>query len=150
MGRLCGSASTSTGVVIPPVSSSSVTEVLLRLLSATCAIVIALLVLALALDCHVGATAASSQAINHAYIGPGAGFAFLGSFLTILLSLLASLLSILMWPFRMLYLAVTRQGRFSKARVKKVIILGLDGLDPKLMDFEFRHGAPMDMRLRFV
>lgn len=53
MGRLCGSASTSTGVVIPPVSSSSVTEVLLRLLSATCAIVIALSV-----SSHAGAAPA--------------------------------------------------------------------------------------------
>ena len=34
------------------------------------------------------------------YIGPGAGFAFLGSFLTIALSLLASLVSLLLWPFR--------------------------------------------------
>ncbi len=37
-----------------------------------------------------------------AYVGPGAGFAFLGSFLTLLLSLAASLASLLLWPFRML------------------------------------------------
>ena len=36
-----------------------------------------------------------------AYIGPGAGFAFLGSFLTLLGGLLLGLLSVLMWPFRM-------------------------------------------------
>src|SRR5580658_4084580 len=62
-----------------------------------------------------------------AYIGPGAGFAFLGSFLTLLLSLLASLASLLLWPFRML-LRVLRRGSRT-AHGKKVIFLGLDGLD---------------------
>jgi predicted AlkP superfamily phosphohydrolase/phosphomutase len=69
-----------------------------------------------------------------AYIGPGAGFAFLGSFLTIVISLLASLLSLLLWPFRLLWLAVRRRGRFGKAQVRKVIFLGLDGLDPNLTE----------------
>ncbi len=65
-----------------------------------------------------------------AYIGPGAGFAFLGSFLTLLLSLLASLASLLLWPFRML-LGMVRRGRgLRTAQVKRVIFLGLDGLDP--------------------
>ena len=69
-----------------------------------------------------------------AYIGPGAGFAFIGSFLTIVLSLFASLISLCIWPFRMLWLAIRRQGRFSNAKVRKIIILGLDGLDPKLTE----------------
>lgn len=69
-----------------------------------------------------------------AYIGPGAGFAFIGSFLTVALSLLASLVSLLIWPFRMLWLAMRRRGRFGKARAKKVIFLGLDGLDPNLAE----------------
>jgi predicted AlkP superfamily phosphohydrolase/phosphomutase len=69
-----------------------------------------------------------------AYIGPGAGFAFLGSFLAIVLSLLASFVSLCLWPFRMLWQALRRRGRFGKARAKKVIILGLDGLEPKLTE----------------
>jgi predicted AlkP superfamily phosphohydrolase/phosphomutase len=69
-----------------------------------------------------------------AYIGPGAGFAFLGSFLAIVLSLLASLVSLCIWPFRMLWLALRRRGRFGKVSVNKVIILGLDGLEPKLTE----------------
>jgi predicted AlkP superfamily phosphohydrolase/phosphomutase len=69
-----------------------------------------------------------------AYIGPGAGFAFLGSFLTIVLSLLASFVSFLIWPFRMLWLLARRRRGFGKARVKKVIFLGLDGLDPALTE----------------
>src|SRR5436305_9887619 len=69
-----------------------------------------------------------------AYIGPGAGFAFLGSFLTIVLSLLASFVSFLLWPFRMLLSLIRRRHGFGKARVKKVIFLGLDGLDPNLTE----------------
>ncbi len=69
-----------------------------------------------------------------AYIGPGAGFAFLGSFLAIAVSLLASLTSLLVWPFRMVWLAVRRRGRFGKAQVKTAIFLGLDGLDPNLAE----------------
>jgi predicted AlkP superfamily phosphohydrolase/phosphomutase len=61
-----------------------------------------------------------------AYIGPGAGFAFLGSFLTLLVSVLAGIASLLIWPFRWLRsLAIRRRGS-----AKKVIFLGFDGLDP--------------------
>ncbi len=69
-----------------------------------------------------------------AYIGPGAGFAFLGSFLALLGSLFLSVISMLAWPFRMLWrLAARRQG-FRRARVDKLVFLGLDGLDPNLTE----------------
>src|ERR1700689_20127 len=69
-----------------------------------------------------------------AYIGPGAGFAFLGSFLTLITSLVLSVLSLLVWPFRMAWLLVTRRRGFRKARGKKLIFLGLDGFDPALAE----------------
>jgi predicted AlkP superfamily phosphohydrolase/phosphomutase len=65
------------------------------------------------------------------YIGPGAGFAFLGSFLTMFLGLLASVGSLLIWPFRMAWMAMRRKR---KAQVKRLIFLGLDGLDPRLTE----------------
>jgi hypothetical protein len=68
-----------------------------------------------------------------AYIGPGAGFAFLGSLLTLLLSLIASLVSLLFWPFRMLW-AVAGKGRAPAGGVRKLIFLGLDGFDPELTE----------------
>jgi predicted AlkP superfamily phosphohydrolase/phosphomutase len=69
-----------------------------------------------------------------AYVGPGAGFAFLGSFLTLVLSVLASITSLLLWPFRMIRAAMrTKRGRRA-ARFKKVIFLGLDGFDPELSE----------------
>jgi len=65
-----------------------------------------------------------------AYIGPGAGFAFLGSFLTILLSVLAGLASLLIWPFRMVWLMLRRK----RGAVRKLVFLGFDGLDPKITE----------------
>ena len=84
-----------------------------------------------------------------AYIGPGAGFAFLGSFLTIVLALAASVVSFLIWPFRIAWLALRRRGRFGTAQFKKVIFLGLDGLDPGLAERWMQEGKlPNLSRLR--
>lgn len=68
-----------------------------------------------------------------AYIGPGAGFAFLGSFLTLVLSVFATIASLLLWPFRMIR-TLLRRRRGAPARVKRLIFLGLDGLDPELTE----------------
>jgi len=66
-----------------------------------------------------------------AYIGPGAGFAFLGSFLSLALAVLAGIASAIVWPFRMAWSLVAgrRRTRFGKA-----IFLGLDGLDPAITE----------------
>jgi predicted AlkP superfamily phosphohydrolase/phosphomutase len=69
-----------------------------------------------------------------AYIGPGAGFAFLGSFLTLLGGVLLGLASLLMWPFRMAVRAVKGQQGYKHAKIQKLIFLGLDGLDPGLAE----------------
>jgi predicted AlkP superfamily phosphohydrolase/phosphomutase len=69
-----------------------------------------------------------------AYIGPGAGFAFLGSFLTLAASFFLSLVSLLSWPFRMAWRLLRRRKGFRNARVRKIIFLGLDGLDPRLTE----------------
>ena len=69
-----------------------------------------------------------------AYIGPGAGFAFLGSFATLLGGLFLGLASILLWPFRMVKAALTGGQGYKKAKVRKLIFLGLDGLDPTLTE----------------
>ena len=67
-----------------------------------------------------------------AYIGPGAGFAFLGSFLSLLIAFILGAASLLIWPFRVAWRALTRRKGLKKARVRKIIFLGLDGLDPDL------------------
>ena len=68
----------------------------------------------------------------NAYIGPGAGFAILGSFMVFFFAILAAFLAVLVFPARSVarLIAVRRQG--NKPFVKRVIVLGLDGLDPEL------------------
>jgi len=72
--------------------------------------------------------------VSVAYIGPGAGFAFLGSFLTLVAGFFLSVFSLLLWPFRMVWRLVRRRKGYRKAHVKKAIFLGLDGLDPRLTE----------------
>lgn len=69
-----------------------------------------------------------------AYIGPGAGFALLGSFLSVIAGFFVSLFSLLSWPVRAAWRFLRQQRGLRSARVKKVIFLGLDGLDPTLTE----------------
>jgi hypothetical protein len=89
---------------------------------------------ALALAALVTCQTHPHRDLQLAYIGPGAGFAFLGSFLTLVTSLVLSVVSLLVWPFRMAWLLVSRRQGFRKARIKKLIFLGLDGFDPGLAE----------------
>ena len=65
-----------------------------------------------------------------AYIGPGAGFAFTGSFVTLAISFLAAAASVLIWPFRMAWIWLRRP----RGKVRKLIFLGFDGLDPGITE----------------
>jgi predicted AlkP superfamily phosphohydrolase/phosphomutase len=67
-----------------------------------------------------------------AYIGPGAGFALGGSFLFALAGFLLALLAVLIWPLRLVVRTIRGHGRRRRARARRVIVLGLDGLDPGL------------------
>ena len=68
----------------------------------------------------------------HAYIGPGAGFAVMGSFLAIFGAMLSAILALFSWPIRYIVRAIRGRKAFARSRVKKFVILGLDGLDPVL------------------
>ena len=81
-----------------------------------------------------------------AYIGPGAGFAFLGSFLTLLGGVLLGLASLLLWPFRMAVRAVKGQQGYKHAKIQKLIFLGLDGLDPALAERYMSEGKLPNLR----
>ncbi len=69
-----------------------------------------------------------------AYIGPGAGFAFLGSTFVFLLTLGLLLLTLLLLPFRWIIKLLRRRGVPAHARAKRVVIVGLDGLEPSLAE----------------
>ncbi len=81
-----------------------------------------LLLLAIALVLFAPRTA-------HAYIGPGAGFALAGSFLAVFAAIGSAILLLLTWPVRLLWRIVFRKRAPARSRVKRVVILGLDGLD---------------------
>jgi hypothetical protein len=68
-----------------------------------------------------------------AYIGPGAGFALLSSFLVVFTTIVVAILSLLAWPFRALWRLVRGQ-RAPKASIDRLVIVGLDGQDPGLTD----------------
>src|SRR5437016_2248149 len=58
----------------------------------------------------------------HAYIGPGAGFAFAGSLFMMLAALGLALLTILLWPITTLWRLVRVGNPFKNASAKRVII----------------------------
>ncbi|MFW6160782.1 MAG: alkaline phosphatase family protein [Acidobacteriota bacterium] len=69
-----------------------------------------------------------------AYVGPGAGFAFLSSFLVLFLTFFLAIFSFLSWPFRLLLRLIKGQQAYKKSIIKKLVILGLDGLEPSLAE----------------
>lgn len=69
-----------------------------------------------------------------AYIGPGAGFALAGSFLAVSMAVLSAMSMIVLWPVRRVVRSVLRQRPPKAPRFKRVVILGLDGLDHGLTE----------------
>ncbi len=69
---------------------------------------------------------------SQAYAGPGAGFAVLSSFWTIFVAFLYSFYALATWPIRQLLRSFRRRKAFGKALVKRVVIVGFDGMDPVL------------------
>jgi predicted AlkP superfamily phosphohydrolase/phosphomutase len=66
-----------------------------------------------------------------AYIGPGAGFAAAGAAYALLGTFLLVFIILLLWPVKAVYRLATA-FRFPKPKVKRVVVLGLDGFDPGL------------------
>lgn len=77
----------------------------------------------------------------HAYIGPGAGFAFISSFFILLITILLAIMTIFFWPLSLAIRTLKTKKRSSKKHApKRVIIVGLDGLDPDLAARYMREG----------
>ncbi|MDP7030805.1 MAG: alkaline phosphatase family protein [Gemmatimonadota bacterium] len=75
--------------------------------------------------------AASSPA--EAYIGPGAGIALASSFLVFFTTIVLAILAILAWPFRLLWRLLFRKNR-AKPRIRRLVVVGFDGQDPRITD----------------
>ena len=84
-----------------------------------------------------------------AYVGPGAGFAFLSSFLVLFLTFFMALFSFIAWPFRYLWRLVRGQRAYKDSKIDRMVILGLDGLEPTLAEKFMSEGKlPNLARLR--
>ncbi len=68
-----------------------------------------------------------------AYVGPGAGFAVVGSLGVIFVTFFLALIAILTWPFRAVWRFIRIRQIRKSTSTKRVIILGLDGMDPALL-----------------
>ena len=68
-----------------------------------------------------------------AYIGPGAGFAVMSSFLVVFVTLLVVAASVLAWPFRALWRLLRRSGP-PRSSIGRLVVIGFDGQDPALTD----------------
>ncbi len=90
-----------------------------------------------------------SAAPAQAYIGPGAGFAVLGSFLVVLAAVALGGLVLITWPLRFLLRSRRRRRAYAKSRVGRVIVLGFDGMDPEIAEAMMAAGRlPNLARLR--
>ncbi len=87
---------------------------------------------ALALAAAAAALLASAPGTAAAYVGPGAGIALLTGLATLIFSMLLGLLSLLLYPLRLIHRRVTRKRPPRPARIKRAVLIGLDGLDPDL------------------
>lgn len=81
-----------------------------------------------------------------AYIGPGAGFTFIGSFLILLSAIGLVFLTLASYPFRLLLgWLFKRTKRRKKTGIQRVIVLGLDGMDPRRIDRLMNEGRLPNM-----
>src|ERR1017187_567655 len=69
-----------------------------------------------------------------AYIGPGAGIAFAGSFLSLIIGFFLTIGALAAWPFRAAWAILRGKRGYRNAKIQRLIFLGLDGLDPRLTE----------------
>jgi predicted AlkP superfamily phosphohydrolase/phosphomutase len=68
----------------------------------------------------------------HAYVGPGAGFAVVGSLAVVFITFFLAFGSLISWPFRALRRSIKARRLRGPSQIRRAIVLGLDGLDPVL------------------
>jgi len=69
-----------------------------------------------------------------AYVGPGAGFGIVTSFLVFLNAIFVSLLSALIWPVTIIIRSLKKRRRQYTGTARRVVILGLDGFSPVIAE----------------
>jgi predicted AlkP superfamily phosphohydrolase/phosphomutase len=76
----------------------------------------------------------AAPSVADAYVGPGAGFAFVSSFFILFATFFLAFLKVLVWPFRAIVRFVRERSALGKARAQRVVVVGLDGQEPDLTD----------------
>jgi hypothetical protein len=76
----------------------------------------------------------ATPAAAHAYIGPGAGFAFVSSFFVTVTTGLLALFSLVMWPIRAMVRRLRRHSRV-RPRIGRLVILVFQGADSNAIDW---------------
>jgi predicted AlkP superfamily phosphohydrolase/phosphomutase len=76
------------------------------------------------------------------YVGPGAGFAFVGSFFFIFAAFFLAIFNFLTFPVRALLRFAKRARTLKKARFKRVLLIGFDGMDFQLFNRFRKAGRP--------
>ncbi len=69
---------------------------------------------------------------SHAYVGPGAGFAFISSFFVVFITFFLVFFSLLTYPIRYIYKSYKKRRIIKNSRTKRVVVIGFDGMDPDL------------------
>lgn len=69
-----------------------------------------------------------------AYVGPGAGFAVGTTLATVFIAFFSAVAALLLWPFRWLIRMLRHRRVLARARVKRVVVLGMDGLEPRVVE----------------
>lgn len=77
--------------------------------------------------------AVTLPSVVYAYIGPGAGFAFLTSFLVLFATFFLAFIFFLTWPIRFAIKRIKHRGKGIKGDIDRVIVVGFDGLDPDIL-----------------
>ena len=81
-----------------------------------------------------------SPASAEAYVGPGAGIAFLTTIGAFLFAIVVGMTSLLLYPIRVVYRMIARKRPPEVAEIDRAVIVGLDGLDPDLVTKYMREG----------
>ena len=76
-----------------------------------------------------------------AYVGPGAGIAVATTGLALLVSIVLAIVGVVFWPVRWLIKQIKMKRPPKTPVVDRAVIIGLDGLDPKLVDEFMAEGA---------
>ncbi len=93
----------------------------------------------------------SLDSITIGYIGPGAGFALAGSFLAFFGAMVSAISMLLFWPIKRLFRVLFRKRPPKQPRFKRIVVLGLDGLDHGLTTRLIEQGKmPNLARLRDI